>query len=126
MPIVPTNPTTYPNGTFIKTDAGYFYIVSQSKRFRIITKRVLDSWSPPRVAITSEAAVSKYRITSKLKFRNGSLIHNLGDGKIYLIVDGERRHVTDPDFLDKIGATWKDVVRVSLNEVNLHPEGEPF
>jgi hypothetical protein len=76
--------------------------------------------------MSSEAAVSKYRIGSKLKFRNGSLIHNLGDGKIYLIVDGERRHVTNPDVLETIGATWKSVVRVSVDEVNLHPEGEPL
>jgi hypothetical protein len=59
-----------------------------------------------------------------MKFRNGSLIHNLADGKIYLIEEGKRRHVTDPDVLETLGASWKDVTRVSLAEVNLHPEGE--
>jgi hypothetical protein len=92
---------------------------------RIITTRVLDSWSPARIVNTSEAAVQNYRVSSKLKFRNGSLIHNLADGKIYLIVEGKRCHITSPDVFPRIGAKGtKDVVSVSLAEINLHEEGE--
>jgi hypothetical protein len=119
-------PTKYPNGTFIETEKGYFYILSPSKRLRITHKRVLESWAPPRVVQTTEAAVVKYRVGSKLKYRNGSLIHNLADGKMYLVEDGNRRHITSPDVLERVGATWRDVTRVSLAEINLHPEGEPL
>lgn len=120
---LPTEPTEYPNGSFIETELGYFYIFSNSKRMRFISKRCLDSWNPQRIIVTSEAAVSKYRISSKMKFRNGSLIHNLGDGKIYLIESGKRRHVTSSDALERIGASRSEVVSVSLDEIKLHELG---
>jgi hypothetical protein len=76
-------PTKYPNGTFVKTEKGFFYIVSPTKRYRFTHTRVLDSWNPQRIVETTEAAVAKYRIASKMKYRNGSLINNLGDGRIW-------------------------------------------
>lgn len=121
---LPESPVDYPAGTFISTQRGYFYIVSPSKRYRILSERVLNSWRPLRVVETTEAAVANYRISAKLKFRNGSLIHNIADGRIYLIESGERRHVTSPDVLERIGATGKDVVTVSIDELLLHQEGE--
>jgi hypothetical protein len=85
---------------------------------------VVASWRPHRIVESSEAAVSKYRIAAKMKFRNGSLIHNLADGKIYLIVDGQRRQIVSPDALAKIGATTGEAVTVSKDEINLHELGE--
>jgi hypothetical protein len=87
---------------------------------------LLDSWSPHRVVRTTEAAVANYRIASKMKYRNGSLIHNLADGKIYLIEDGKRRHVQSPDALERIGAVRNEIISVSLNEIQLHEIGEPL
>lgn len=121
-----TEPTSYPNNSFVKTERGYFYIVNESKRFRIISKRVLDSWSPHRVIETSEAAVANYRVAAKMKFRNGSLIHSMSDGKMYLVSDGLRRHITSPEALTRIGAKRSDAVLVSLDEIKLHEEGEPL
>jgi hypothetical protein len=121
---LPTKPVEYPVGSFVESEAGYFYITSSSKRYRFITKRVLDSWNPPRLIKTTESALASYRVGYKMKFRSGSLIHNIGDGKIYLIENNLRRHVVSPDALERIGATKDDVVLVSLEEILLHEEGE--
>lgn len=59
-----------------------------------------------------------------MKFRNGSLIHNLSDGKIYLIVDGKRRQMVSPEAFDRIGAKMNEAVTVSKDEINLHDLGE--
>jgi len=123
---LPTSPVVYPVGSFLKTEKGYFYIMDNTKRFRFLSERVLASWRPHRVIVTSEAAVSKDRIAAKMKFRNGSLIHNIADGKIYLVAEGKRRHITSPDVLVRIGATGKDVASVSLDEIKLHEEGVPL
>lgn len=120
---LPTTPTDYPNGTYIKTEKGYFYIAN-GKRYRFISKRVLDSWHPHRVVETTEAAVSRYRVAAKMGFRNGSLIHNIADGKIYLVSDNKRRHVTSPDVLERLGASRTDVVSVSLAEIKLQELGD--
>ena len=125
---LPTSPTDYPSGTFIETEKGYFYVLNSTKRYRLLSNRVLDSWSPHRVVRTTEAAVRHYRTAAKMRFRNGSLIHNLADGKVYLIEDGRRRHITSPEAFLKIGvdpdALRKYVMAVSLDEINLHPLGD--
>jgi hypothetical protein len=76
------------------------------------------------VILTSEKAVAKYKISSKMKFRNGTLIHNISDGRIFLIEESKKRHITNPDVLTNIGASLKDVVTVSIDEYNLHETGE--
>lgn len=121
---LPSKPVEYPVGSFIQTEAGYFYLAGTSKRYRFLSARVVDSWSPHRVIKTTEAAVKNYRIAAKMGFRNGSLIHNIADGKIYLIEANKKRHVINPDVLTRIGAVPKDVVSVSLAEINLHETGD--
>lgn len=121
-----SEPVEYPLGSFLRTEKGYFYIVAPGKRYSITSKRCLSSWSPHRVIDSSEAALSKYRVAAKLKFRNGSLIHGFADGKMYLIESGKRRHIQSPDAFERIAGRIQDVVAVSLNEINLHPEGEPL
>lgn len=122
----PQQPTDYPAGTFIETEKGYFYIVDATKRYRMLSKRVLDSWRPHRVVKTSEAAVVNYRIAAKMKFRNGSLIHNIADGKVYLIVNAKRCPLVSPEAYERLGTKpmSRDIVTVSLDEVKLHELGE--
>jgi len=123
---LPDAPVEYPSGSFVRTEKGYFFISGPGKRLRIISHRVLDSWAPQRVIKTSEKAVAKYKVTSKIKFRNGSLIWSLGDARLYLVESGYRRHITSPDALARIGAEGEVPMKVSLDEINLHPEGEPL
>lgn len=120
----PSEPVMYPSGVFIHTEEGYFFIVSPTKRYRLVSKRVLDSWSPQRVIETSEATVVNYNVVAKLKFRNGSLIHNLADGNIYLISDGKRRQILTSEGISRIGAVPKEIVTVSDEEMNLHELGD--
>lgn len=126
----PLKPVKYPAGSFVETEKGYFYIAGEDKRYRLTTKRCLDSWSPHRVIKTTEAAVAKYRVAMKMKFRNGSLIYSISDGKVYLIVEGKRRHVVSPEAYTLIGVDHENlrrsVVQVSIEEINLHPEGVPI
>lgn len=122
----PTHPVEYPVGSFLNTEKGYFYIVAPGKRYRLVSERVVASWAPQRIIKTTESAVQKYRISAKMKFRNGSLIHNLADGKLFLIENGLRRHITSPNVLLTIGAKVDEAVTVSQEEVNLHDEGEPL
>src|SRR6478752_1305125 len=90
--------TNLPVGTFIKTEAGHFYVFSDKHRYRFTTTRVLDSWKPQRVVSCSEsdAAVAKLKVFSKMKFRNGSLLYCQADGKMYLVSENKLRHITSP------------------------------
>jgi hypothetical protein len=127
----PSVPTVYPVGTFVRSEKGYFFISSKDKRLRLISERVLRSWAPPRVVQVRESALANYRIAAKLKFRNGSLIWNISDGKIYLIESGKRRWLKNPEWFYVLGLnpsdlSWnmKRIMHVSDEEIKLHELGE--
>lgn len=118
----------YPEGTFLQTEKGYFYVTGPNKRFRFTTPRVLASWSPQRIVKASEedAAVRKLKIAAKMKFRNGSLLYSQADGKMYLVSASKLRHITSPDILSGLNMRRQDAVWVSEAEIKLHQEGEPL
>jgi hypothetical protein len=76
------------------------------------------------VVSATEAAVKHYPITGKLGFRDGTLINNMGDGKIYLISQNKRRQITSPDAFDKYGIDRSKMIWVSQEEAELQIIGE--
>lgn len=118
-------PSEYPQGTFLKTELGHFYVYSNTARYRFTTNRVLESWSPQRISEASEKdpAVEKLTIFAKMKFRNGSLLYCQANGKMYLISGNKARLITNPDWLTHLNFKRSDAVWVSLDEINLHEIG---
>lgn len=117
-----TEKTDYPFWTFVSTENGMF-LLKEKTRVRITTERILNSWSV-RLVPTTEAAVKHYPITGKLGFRDGTLINNMGDGKIYLISQNKRRPITSPDAFEKYGLDQSTMIWVSADEAKLHSIGE--
>lgn len=117
-----TEKTDYPYGTCVQTEAGYF-LIRDKVRFRIGSERILWSWRF-NVVETTEAAVKHFAIAGKLGFRDGTLINNLADGKMYVIAKNKKRHITSPDVFDKYGYSTADMVTVSDAEANLHENGD--
>lgn len=115
-----SDPTDIPSGLVVRTENGVFFVKGQV-RYRIITDRVLGSWSFNNVIDATEAAVSKYVIAGKLGFRDGTLITNMADKKTYLVSESQLRLITSPDVIDKFNL--KDII-VSEQEINLHKVGE--
>lgn len=118
----PTSKTEYPYGTCVETESGRWFI-RDKVRFRIPTDRILESWSF-NIIPSTDAAVSHYKIAGKLGFRDGTLIQNIADGKIYMIAASKKRHVVNPDFLEKILLNRVPLTRVSNDEAWLHSDGE--
>jgi hypothetical protein len=64
------------------------------------------------------------KIAGKLGFRDGTLIKNIADGKIYLISQNKRRHIVDPDVFNKYGLDRSNMIEVSESETNMHDLGD--
>ena len=117
-----TSQTNFPSGIAVKTELGIYWI-KDGKRYKLISDRSADSWSFTTVDAT-EDAIAHMKLVGKLGFRDGTLIKNIADGKIYLISQNKRRHVVSPDSFDKYGLDRSKIIEVGEIEVKMHLLGE--
>lgn len=74
---------------------------------------------------TTEVACSKYpKAYGKLGFRDGSLLYNIKDAKLYLVSDSVLRHIVSPSALERLGVTMDDAMVVSDKDINIMKRGE--
>lgn len=120
--ILITSPTNFPSGLAVKTDKGTYWI-KDSKRFKLASDRAADSWAFPTVNATEEA-LAHIKIAGKLGFRDGTLIKNIADGRMYLVSQNKKRHITSPDIFLKFGLDRSKLIEVSAFEASMHELGE--
>lgn len=115
--------TDFPSGLAVLTERGVYFIKGKT-RFKFYSDRVFSTWS--LYAIPAEFSAIKHfqPATSHLGFRDGTLINNVANGRIYLISGNKRRHIVDPDVFEKYGLDKSRMVVVSDEETNLHSDGE--
>lgn len=113
----------YPTGTCVQTEKGVFFIKGKF-RFRVTSDRILNSWHYPFVINSSESACARYSIAGRLGFRQGTLVKDMSNGKIYLISENLRRQIVSPDFFDVMLFPRDKIVEASPEEIALHKEGE--
>ena len=116
------SPTNFPSGIAVKTDKDTYWI-KDGKRYKLISSRAADSWSFTTVDAT-ESALSGFKLAGKLGFRDGTLIKNIADGRIYLVSQNKLRHIVDPDSFTRYGLDRSNVIEVSETEVSAHDLGE--
>ena len=117
-----SSPTLIPSGLAVKTDKAIYWI-KDGKRYKLISDRAAKSWCFTTVNAT-EQAVAGMKLVGKLGFRDGSLIKNIADGKMYLISQNKKRHIVDPDSFDRYGLNRKSVIEVSEAEADMHTTGD--
>jgi hypothetical protein len=89
----------------------------------LISDRAAQSWFFTTVLAT-EAALSGIKLAGKLGFRDGSLIKNLADGRMYLVSQNKLRHIVDPDSFTRYGLDRSKIIEVSEKEIQAHDLGE--
>lgn len=117
-----SEPTNFPSGIAVKTDKAVYWI-KDNKRYKLISDRAAESWKFTTVNAT-ENSVSKIKLAGKLGFRDGTLIKNIADGKMYLVSQNKRRHITTPDVFDRFGLDRSLIIEVGEEEVNMHELGD--
>ena len=117
-----TLPTNFPSGLAVKTDRATYWI-KDNKRFKLISERAEKSWSFTTV-LADESAILGMKLVGKLGFRDGTLIKNIADGKIYLISQNKRRHIVSPDVFDTYGLNRSNIIEVSEIETSMHELGD--
>lgn len=118
----PTQRLDYPDGIAVNTEKANYYIKNK-KKFKFFSDRVFDTWNLAP-AYGSEASLSHFTRGGVLGFRDGSLIQDYGDGKLYIIAGNKRRLILSPDVLDLLGYEDNMIIVASSEELGLHNEGE--
>lgn len=115
---LPTEPVRYPAGIGLSTPSGDYFLNKDGRRYKFPTKKVFDSWALPLVVTTSDIAVSKYPVAvTKMSFRDGSLLHNIVNGRMYLVTGGALCQIVAPETLEKLGLTMNDATVVGQADV---------
>jgi len=120
--LIISQPTNFPSGLAVKTDKATYWI-KDGKRYKLISDRAAKSWSFTTVNAT-EAALSGIKLVGKLGFRDGALIKNIADGKMYLVSQNKLRHIVSPDVFDQYGLDRSKLIEVSEAEIKAHDIGE--
>lgn len=115
-------PTNFPSGIAVKTLNGTYWI-KDGKRYKLISDRAERSWCFTTVNAT-ESALSGIKLAGKLGFRDGTLIKNIADGKMYLVSQNKLRHIVDPDTFNRYGLDRSSLIEVSEAEIKAHDLGE--
>jgi hypothetical protein len=115
-------PTAFPNG-FALSDDKNKYFIKNGKRYKLFSDRAAQSWGFKYVLVTQNA-YKNIPLGGTLGFRDGTVIKDISDGKIYLIENSKKRHITSPDFFEKYGFDRNWIIEVSKKETSLHKDGE--
>ena len=122
--IPPQVPTEYPSGVAV-FDGINTYFIKNNKKYRVISQRAVESWGFS-VWQGSQGSLSKIVLGGILGFRDGTVIKDISNGKIYLVANSKKQHITTPDFFTKFGIDPKLVIEISNKEAELHKDGEPI
>lgn len=113
----------YPHGSCLKTESGYFFVNGHTIK-PIPNRRVFKSWAFPLVISTSNIMIKDFVKASPLGYRDGTLIRDISDNRVYLISQQKRRLISDPDALLMIGRKMSNSIWVSHKDTLLHKKGE--
>ena len=116
----------HPNGTLMKsTTSPDVWLVRNGRRTRVSSPSALDSfgaWS--EVVAVSDAVLNVIPIVGA-GYRDGALVRS-PDGAVYLISDGLRRHVVDPNVFAGLGLSWSAVRQAVSNAAITNFDGAPI
>lgn len=110
----------YPDGALIKTsDSFKVYVVINQKKKWIPTPEVFETLGYKWTAI---AEITKETLKSILDFED-NLIRPIGDYKVYLVVNGIKRHIPNPEIFLNYGFSWEDVKDVPQITIDKYSRG---
>ncbi|NUM25390.1 MAG: hypothetical protein HUU49_02065 [Candidatus Buchananbacteria bacterium] len=108
----------FPDGSLVKTnDSPAVWLIQYGTR-RLITSwgALLSRFDPKKILTISKLDLEKYEIGPSIQFHNYSLLQD-PDGKVYLLVDDELRHITSPEVFRVIGFNPEEIEVVEFSDL---------
>jgi hypothetical protein len=114
----------FPDGTLVRAvDDTVVYLIKNGQRRAILSKSVLISrFDPLKVIEVSNNDLQSYQQGASIKYPNYSLLKSPA-GKIYLLVNDEKKEIESEDVFKTIGYNPEEVIDVTDEELASYAEG---
>lgn len=100
------------------------YVDEEGVRHDIWSKEILDNnFSHPQVVAKSATEFSAYTVGDPLGFKDGTLVRNTDNKRIFVISNGKKRAFPSKKAFAKYGYSWDNVIKVSSTILSVHPKG---
>lgn len=120
------NKTTLPDGTLVKSRSrNELFRIEGGKRQHITSAKLFQSlgYSLARVQIVSDRELLGYAKGDPIVFPDGTLLMSENTKKIYLVKNGERRHILSQRTFTQNGFKMKNVITIPEYELEAYPSG---
>lgn len=118
------NPACPANLSLYKGSGADLYAVKDGVRYRIANPETVSAWG---MYCLDVANVSDDQINS---FGNGGsitrVVRDTGTGYVFIVMNGSRRHIRTPRYVDQLGLSGEPVVDLPSNVINAIPEAAPL
>ncbi|MGQ0679148.1 MAG: SpoIID/LytB domain-containing protein [Actinomycetota bacterium] len=112
-----------PNGTLVKGPDPAIYLLAGGKKRPFASPGALSSHFPGAVAtVIGSEQITSYELGHPVGYRDGTLLSRPGT-PVWLISEGKRRGFTSAHALTKSGYSFKKVVSVRQEEIEIFEEG---
>lgn len=114
------------DGTLVKSEnRDRAYLIEGNKRRPILSEQLfkIKNYKWANVIPLSDRNLAVYPLGEPLIYPDESLIKGQNP-EVYLIEQGQRRHITSPAIFESRGFKWENILQASEEELLAHPAGE--
>jgi hypothetical protein len=117
-----------PQATLLQdASTGGIYYVESGVRHPIHSREILQNrFSLLSPEPTPSEDIELLELGEAVGFSDGTLIAAEGSGDIFVVTDGQRRHIVDEQTFYSFGWNWNQVVWTNERSVLLHELGDPL
>lgn len=118
-----------PSGTLIKAeDSPAIYLLENNKKKPIVSWSIFASqFNFKDVVVVSLSEVNGYPLAEPVKYQDGALVKTKDNPAVYVIENGQRRHIPSSVIFNSLGYSWGAIILAEDNSiVELHPAAEPI
>lgn len=129
IPLYTTNQTN-PNlkvlltdGALIRTFETGIYLLENGVKYPFVNPEIFDSYNYNynNVEVIDKATFELIPTGQAMPIRSGMLIKANNNPNVYVIEDGMKRRIDNPQVLLSAGYKWSDIRTVSQSTVDIHP-----
>lgn len=121
-----TTTSKYPLGKLLRsTKTNGVYFVKDNVKSPIVDPVIIKLNFPTlQISSATQTVLESYDNALPVILKDGTLAKVPSDPSVYVIADGKRRWINDPETFEKLGYSWSNIQNISERILYLHDAGE--